>query len=113
MTLVIAMDSPPLAVDANGTVRVGGTRVTLDTVVGAFRAGETVDQIAEQYPAVTLADIYAAVSYYLRHRESVESYLVDRQRKAEGVRRTLEAEHPPEGRRQMLESRTPRKEPSP
>ncbi len=112
MSLTITIDSPPMTVDPTGTVRIGGTRVTLDTLIEAFRAGNTADQIAEQFTAVTLADIYAVISYYLRHRDSVDEYLAGRQRKATETRQVIETEHPPIGRRQTLESRLPRSEPA-
>ncbi len=39
MTLSIVETPAPLRTDADGNVRVGGTRVTLDTVVEAFVRG--------------------------------------------------------------------------
>jgi uncharacterized protein (DUF433 family) len=80
----------PLATDANGTVRVGGTRVTLDTLVAAFQDGATAEEIAQQYPTLQLADVYATISYYLRHRFDVENYLADRQARAAAIRQTTE-----------------------
>jgi len=37
MATVFATEVIPLAADADGVVRIGGTRVTLDTVVGLLR----------------------------------------------------------------------------
>jgi uncharacterized protein (DUF433 family) len=82
---------PPIRVDGNGVLRVGGTRVTLDTVVGAFRSGRSADQILESYPALQLADIHAVISYYLRNREEVDEYLERREQQAEEVRRENDA----------------------
>ncbi|MEP0758427.1 DUF433 domain-containing protein [Trichocoleus sp. DQ-A2] len=42
----------------------GGTRVTLDTVVAAFNSGATAEEIVFQYPSLQLANIYAVISYY-------------------------------------------------
>jgi hypothetical protein len=42
-TLMIEVAPVPLEVDADGVVRVGGTRVTLDTIVDAFREGATAE----------------------------------------------------------------------
>jgi len=61
-------------------IRVGGTRVTLDTVVAAFVAGATAEEIVQQYPSVTLADVYSVIGYYLRHQSEVRTYLTDRQK---------------------------------
>jgi len=43
MTLLIATEPIPLEADAYGVVRVGKTRVTLDTVVAAFVEGATAE----------------------------------------------------------------------
>ena len=65
----------PLRTDPHGVIRVGGTRVPLDTIVVAYREGATAEEIAEQYPSVALSDIYASLSYYLRHRSEIDAYL--------------------------------------
>jgi len=75
MSLSLATEPIPLMTDLNGVVRVGGTRVTLDTVVGAFREGATAEEIVQQYPSLQLADAYSVIAYYLRHLSEVESYL--------------------------------------
>ncbi len=43
ITLPIVTKPIPLETDADGVVRVGGTRVTLDTVVAAFKEGATAE----------------------------------------------------------------------
>ena len=44
-TLFITTEPIPLETDADGVVRVGGTRVTLDTIVAAFTKGATAEEI--------------------------------------------------------------------
>jgi uncharacterized protein (DUF433 family) len=100
-----AAEPPPLKVDAEGTVRVRGTRVTLDTVVGAFNDGSTAEALMMKYPTLRLADIYAVIAYYLGHREHVDAYLEQRQREADEVRRRIEAHSPPDGYRERLLAR--------
>lgn len=90
MTLAISIESTPLATDAQGVVRVANTRVTLDTITIAFLEGCTPEEIAEQYPALQLSDIYLVIGYYLRHRDEVQSYLAERQRQASTVRQNVE-----------------------
>ena len=53
----------PIHTDADGVVRVAGTRVTLDTMVAAFDAGATVEEIAQQYSSISLADVYSVITY--------------------------------------------------
>ena len=92
VTLTIEADPVPLSVDAHGRVRVGGTRVTLDTVIGLFKQGRSPEWIAEGFPTVTLADIYTVIGYYLRHRPDVDEYLRRRKEEAESLRRQIEAQ---------------------
>jgi uncharacterized protein (DUF433 family) len=75
MKSVIDKQIVPLAMDDNGVFRVGTTRVTLETVVESFESGCTCEEIAQQYPALRLSDIYVVVGYYLNHRDELEPYL--------------------------------------
>lgn len=110
MSLVIAAESVPLRTDADGVVRVRGSRVTLDTVVAAFKEGATAEEIAQQYPSIELADVYAVISYYLRRFQEVDAYLRERLRESEEVRRQNESRFDPQGvRDRLLARRTPPK----
>ena len=80
----------PLTADANGVIKVAGSRVTLDTVVRAFLRGAAAEEIAQQYPSLSLTDVYAAISYYLQHRAAVEKYLEKRAKYAKSVRKPNE-----------------------
>jgi hypothetical protein len=44
MTLSIVAEAAPLKVTADGVVRVGKTRVTLDTIVAVFKQGATAEE---------------------------------------------------------------------
>jgi len=105
MTLSIAAEPVPLATDANGVVRVGRTRVTLDTVIGAFLDGATAEEITYQYPSLHLADVYAVIAYYLRRPSEVDAYLQRRKQQAESVRKQNEARFDPHGVRDRLLAR--------
>ncbi len=98
-------DPVPLTKDADGVMRVGSSRVTLDTVVAAFREGMTPEGIVEQYPSLRLAEVYSVIGYALNHPEEVEIYLRDRQRLAEVVRRENEARFDPTGVKDRLLAR--------
>lgn len=80
------VESIPLAENEDGVILVGGTRVTLETVVGSFQEGATPEEIVFQYPSLSLADVYAVVSYYLRHRAAVDAYMVQREAQSNRVR---------------------------
>ena len=97
MVLSVHAEVPPLSVDGGGAVRVGATSVTLDAIVYAHESGRTPEQIVSDYPTVSLAEVYSAIAYYLRHREQVEAYLRRRQDDAEQLRREMERKFPPRG----------------
>lgn len=82
----MAQESLPLRKDKSGIMRVGGTRVTLDTVVAAYKEGATAEEIMQQYPSLRLADIYFTIGYYLRRQEEVESYLREHEDRAAEAR---------------------------
>jgi uncharacterized protein (DUF433 family) len=101
----IVTDPMPMRKDAEGVIRVGATRLTLDTVVAAFQDGATAEQIVEMFPGTELADVYAVISYYLRHREDVERYLQQRQQFAEEIRKCNQTRFPAYGLRERLLAR--------
>lgn len=75
MTLTVDVQTIPLKADQDGVMRVGKTRVTLDTVIHAFEQGHTAEEIVSHYPALRLADVYAVIAYYLNNKAAVEAYL--------------------------------------
>jgi uncharacterized protein (DUF433 family) len=62
-------------IDENGVYRVGNSRVMLDSVVSAFRAGHSAETIKQQYPALSLEEVYGSIAYYLAHDAEVDAYL--------------------------------------
>jgi uncharacterized protein (DUF433 family) len=91
MSLNVAPLVVPLEEDAYGVFRVGGTRVTLDTVIGFFLQGYSAEELADAFPTLELADIYAVIGYYLQRREDVDAYLKEREQQAAAIRREIEA----------------------
>jgi len=105
MLNVATVEPIPLSTDADGTIRVAGTRVTLDTLVDVFSTGASPEEIAQNFPVLDLDDVYAVVTYYLRHRAEVDAYLRERQTQAEATRREIEARSPQTGLRDRLLAR--------
>ena len=95
----------PVHTDADGVIRVGGTRVSLDTLVAAFEAGATAEEMVQQYPSVALADVYSVIAYYLRHQAEIQAYLTKRQQQAAQVREQNERRFDPSGVRDRLMAR--------
>jgi uncharacterized protein (DUF433 family) len=98
---------PPLTTGPDGVVRVAGTRVPLETIVAAFDAGATAEEISQQYASVDLASVYAVISYVLDHRGEVDEYVTRRHEAAAAVRGEIEAAFPPAGIRARLPARRP------
>src|SRR5205807_8498556 len=94
MNMPIQPVAAPLSDDGHGGLRVTGTRVLLERIVHAFEDGATPEEIIQSYDTLQLADVYAVVSWYLRHKAEVEDYLRQRAKEAEAIRRTIEARQP-------------------
>jgi uncharacterized protein (DUF433 family) len=75
IVLPLAPEPPPIALDAGGVPRIGGTRVTLDSVVWSYLQGNSAERIAEQFDTLSLPDIHAVIAFYLRHKDVVDAYL--------------------------------------
>lgn len=105
MILRIEQEQVPLRADADGVVRVGSTRVTLDTVITAFKEGAAAEEIVFRYPTLHLADVYAVLSYYLRRPKEIEDYLTQGQYKANEVKRQYRTLFDNQGIRERLLAR--------
>ena len=90
-SLAVIPETVPLRTDKSGVVRVGTTRVPLDTVVHVFKTGASAEEIVERFPTLALADVYSTIGYYLRHQEDVDRYLRERERIGEELRTLVEA----------------------
>jgi uncharacterized protein (DUF433 family) len=82
----------PLTTTEFGTIRVGRSRVSLDSVVYHYEQGATAERIAESFPSLNLADIYAVIAYYLANRESVEEYLRQQEAEADSLQQEVESD---------------------
>ena len=81
----------PMKADADGVIRVGGTRVRLDTVISAFNEGCIPEEIVSQYPVLKLADVYAVIAYYLNDRAAIDDYMSNRLETARTLQQEIEA----------------------
>jgi uncharacterized protein (DUF433 family) len=105
MSIQIENEIIPLGRDADDILRVSHTRVTLDSLVAAFQDGATAEEIVQQYPSLPLADVYAVIGYYLKHRTSVDEYLERRNTDRTKVQEENEAMCDPHGLRERLLAR--------
>jgi uncharacterized protein (DUF433 family) len=96
---------PPLCRDQHGVIRVGGTRVSLESVVVAFDRGATPEEIVDRYPSLELPAVYATIAFVLGDRAEVDRYLGDRQAEVARLRSEAEGRSPAAGLRAQLLSR--------
>lgn len=105
MTQLDLKQTAPLAADEDGGVRIIGSRVTLDTIVDEFKRGATAEQILEDFPSLSLREVYGAIAYYLEHTEAVEAYLRERAAAGEEMRRWIEEKLPATELRERIRAR--------
>lgn len=95
----------PIYTDQDGRMRVTGTRVLLDLIVYAYHQGETPEHIVQMYTTLTLDQVYLAIGYYLRNRETVDAYIQRMDEEGKRLRREWEAKYPPQVTRAELLAR--------
>jgi uncharacterized protein (DUF433 family) len=87
----------PLREEPAGVLRVGKSRVLLELVIRAFKAGATPEAIVQSYDTLNLADVYAVVTRYLAAPEPFEEYLRVRDEVGQEARRKIEDFQGPQG----------------
>ena len=105
MSVVVSTSEIKLTKTESGVLRVGNSRISLDTVIIAFGQGATPEQIVEDYDSLELTEVYAVISYYLQNREEVENYLANRKVERDDLRRQIESRSNPQGIRERLLAR--------
>jgi uncharacterized protein (DUF433 family) len=58
-----------------GRLRIDGTRMTVNQIASCYKQGASAEDIADQYPHITLAQVYAALAYFHANRSEVEASL--------------------------------------
>jgi hypothetical protein len=81
--------------DEKGVIRVGGTTVSLDSVIAAWDRGDSPESIRSQFPALSLVEVYGAITWCLEHPEEVEAYRKRQDAVWEHWRAKAESDPPP------------------
>lgn len=103
--LIISTTPMPLRLDEDGAVRIAQTRVLLEMLIEAYQQGYSAEEISLQYDAVSLADVYATIAYYLAHTAEVEAYLQAVRQAGIELRQRIEGEAGYEEKRRALRQR--------
>ena len=96
---------PRLREDEHGVIRVGHTRVSLESVVASFDRGASAEEIVESFPSLDLATVYGTLAYVLTERSAVDEYLSRRKEELEELRAEAERRFPAAELRARLLSR--------
>ena len=83
--------STPLVITEQGTIRIKGSRVSLDSIIHHFKLGATAEQIVQSFPSLSLGDVYSSIAYYLTHRPEIEEYLQQQKTSANALQEQLES----------------------
>ncbi len=96
-----------------GSIRIVETRITLDSVIHAFREGATPEEICQDFPSLSLAQVYSVLAFYLAHKEEVDAYLKEQQQAAVALDQGLRLRYAPflAELRQRLLARRPSTQP--
>lgn len=92
--LPVGSVSLPLRSDDGGVLRVRDSRISLDLIVEQYENGMTPEEMVRAYDTLALGDAYAAIAYYLWHRDAVQAYLKRRGEEAEALRAKIEGQGP-------------------
>ncbi len=73
--------------ERDGGYYVAGTRVSLDSIVQCFHEGLSPEAILEEFPTLTLKQVFGAITFYLENRPQIDVYRVRQEKRFEAVRR--------------------------
>ena len=68
-----------------------GTRISLDSLVHAFKRGAAPESMQRAFPLLTLEEIYGAITFYLAHEQEIDAYLAQAAAAFEAQARALNA----------------------
>lgn len=105
MALTVEPQPIPLTPAADGGLHVTGTRIPLETIVRAFHQGATPEEMVQDFPTLTLVQVYTVLAYYLWHRAAVDAYVAERAARSAAARSAHEARVDPTGIRARLLAR--------
>jgi len=98
-------DDTPVAPDSGGTIRVKGSRLIIDLIVFRYQEGDTVEDIHDSFPTVSVEQIQKTLSWYLANQSEVDDYIRKRDKEAEILRREIESQSANKALREKLQRR--------
>src|SRR6266446_6779331 len=77
----------------DGVYRIGGTRVSLDSVIYAYRRGASAESIQRSFPSLSLEQVHGALAFYLSHKAKIDKYLTEGEEEFEKLQNSCHEEH--------------------
>lgn len=65
---------------------IAGKRISLDSIVYAFRRGQAPETIRRAFPLLALEEIYGAIAFYLANQAEIDAYLIREEKEFETMR---------------------------
>ena len=97
----------PFAFDQYGRAQVGGTRVTLEVLLGRYRRGDTFEDLHSGFPTVPVDALRAVIAYYGRNTGVLDRWLDTKVEEFEETRRRVEGMYETDEWRALLAARRP------
>ena len=72
----------------DGGFWIADKRISLDSIVYAFRRGQSPESIKRSFPLLTLEEIYGAIAFYLANQAEIDEYLIAEEAEFEKLRET-------------------------
>lgn len=92
--VTLKADPLPLVRDTTGVIRVGGTRVSLDSLLASYLAGASIDDLRAGFPELSLYEIHTSIAYYHKHLDEVRRSLDSRRQQAEAAETRIRQDFP-------------------
>ena len=59
----------------NGGYGIAGSRVSLESIIVPFLEGASPETLVDEFPTLSLEEVYGAITFYLAHRSDMDAYL--------------------------------------
>jgi uncharacterized protein (DUF433 family) len=85
-------ETVPLVQLENGAVRVRNSRVTLETIVHRMQMGNTVEEIHDGFPTVSVTQIKEILDWYFDNKAEADEYLQQVEEEGKRLRQWAESQ---------------------
>ena len=84
-----------LDIQGSDVIRIKGHRIGLEHIVERYQEGYSPEQIALDFPGLSMEKIYAVIAYYLHNQDEVDAYVARVDARADAAYRAWAASPSP------------------